>query len=146
MKLRLNLKPTDERGAAALEIAILMPLFLALILLIFQVALWWHARQVADVIAGEVLDQSQVVNSTEIESVANSTARAILNDVGGFSDLRVEILDVGPDRVGVEVSGCSPQIFAFDIFTTSSTCWSVRSRAIGPTEQFFIPPSLSERQ
>ena len=40
-----------ERGATVVELAIIMPIVLAVILLMVQSALWFHGRQVADAAA-----------------------------------------------------------------------------------------------
>ncbi|MFC7589966.1 TadE/TadG family type IV pilus assembly protein [Nonomuraea antimicrobica] len=45
--------PLDERGATVIELAMLMPVILATVLLIVQVALWFHAREVAEAAARE---------------------------------------------------------------------------------------------
>ena len=41
----------SERGLTSTELAVVMPVLIALVLVPFQVALWWHARQVADAAA-----------------------------------------------------------------------------------------------
>ena len=44
---------TAEDGVTSTELAVLMPVLIALVLVPFQVALWWHANQVADAAAQE---------------------------------------------------------------------------------------------
>lgn len=114
-----------------------MPIFLGLVLLIFQVALWWHARQVADVVAREALDKGQVASGGReaIQEVARSTAISVLGDLGGLNDFQIDVSDVTEDRIVVEVTACSPQIIAVEIFSRGS-CWLVRSKTEGIVERF----------
>lgn len=127
----------NERGSTSLELAILMPVFLGLVLLIFQVALWWHARQVADVVASEALDKGQVVTGTvsQTEAAAHAAAASVLRDLGGINNVQIDTSNTTQDRVVVEVTGCSPRIIAVEIFSRGR-CWLVRSRAEGIVERY----------
>ena len=58
-----------EAGLTSTELAVLMPVLIALVLVPFQVALWWHAKQVADGAAREAIDAAQVVAATEADGV-----------------------------------------------------------------------------
>ena len=44
-----------------------MPVLIALVLVPFQVGLWWHANQVADAAAREAVDAAQVATATEAD-------------------------------------------------------------------------------
>ena len=49
-RARRRLGPSD-RGASAVEMAVLMPVFMVVILLLVQAGLYYHARNVADAVA-----------------------------------------------------------------------------------------------
>jgi Flp pilus assembly protein TadG len=56
-----------ERGLTSTEVAVLMPILIALVLVPIQVGLWWHAKQVADGAAREAVDAAQVISATEAD-------------------------------------------------------------------------------
>ncbi len=122
-----------------------MPVFLGLVLLIFQVALWWHARQVADVIAEEVVDESQIIRGdiSIVQESARITAISLLRELGGLNNPQIDVSEITEDRIVVEVSGCSPRIIAVEIFSRGS-CWLVKSKAEGIVERFITESERNE--
>ncbi len=65
----MGAKVRSERGLTSTELAVVMPVLIALVLVPFQVALWWHARQVADAAATEAVDAAQVAAANEADGV-----------------------------------------------------------------------------
>ncbi|RJL33554.1 TadE family protein [Bailinhaonella thermotolerans] len=71
-----------DRGVTVVELAFIMPVVLAIILLIIQFALWFHGRQVADAAAREGARVARSMASgqgwdAQAEERAESVARAI---------------------------------------------------------------------
>ena len=69
------------------EVAIVMPAMLIVILFVFQIALFWHAKQAADVAAEEAVDAAQVANATEADGYAG--ANTILQPLSHASTHRM---------------------------------------------------------
>ncbi len=121
-----------DRGASALEMAILTPALLLLIMAIIQTALWFHARQVALAAAQE---GARVLRSEAgTEALATQKAEAMAEQIGG--NVIENIMVVADREAGmatVTVSGEAVEIVDFITLTVSAT-----SR--GPIESF-VPDS-----
>ena len=88
-----------ENGLTSTELAVVMPVIIALVLVPFQVALWWHAGQVAEASAREALDAAQVVTATEEDGI--EAAEWFLDSAGNITDPEVSVTrttDTGQDR------------------------------------------------
>lgn len=121
---------TDERGLTSTELAVLMPVLIALVLVPFQVALWWHAHQIADAAAREAVDAAQVVTATADDGMR--AAEWFLNAAGNIVDPEVTVTRTA-DTVSVEVTGRAPRLVpGFD--------WQVAAHATGPIERFIPEP------
>ena len=59
-----------------------MPVMLIVVMLVFQVALFWHAKQAADVAAEEAVDAAQLATATEADGYAG--ADTILGQAGNL--------------------------------------------------------------
>ncbi len=116
-----------EVGATTTELAVLMPVLIVMLLAPVQVALWWHARQVADAAAEEAVDVAQVETSNEAQALA--AAFGLLNQAGNLREASVVVVQRGPDEVIVEVRGRAPQL-------VPGIDWGVMSRAASPMERF----------
>ncbi len=116
-----------EVGATTTELAVLMPVLIVMLLAPVQVALWWHARQVADAAAEEAVDVAQVETSNEAQALA--AAFGLLNQAGNLREASVVVVQRGPDKVIVEVRGRAPQL-------VPGIDWGATSRAAGPMERF----------
>lgn len=116
----------SDRGAAATELAVLMPVLILLVLLPVQVGLWWHAKQAAETAAEEALDAAQVATATSADGHAG--AHAILGEAGNLRNVTVDV-NRSADTVIVTVNGD----LGFSIFPGA---WSVTGRAQGPVERF----------
>jgi len=121
---------TDEKGLTSTELAVLMPVLIALVLVPFQVALWWHANQIADAAAREAVDAAQVVTATADDGMR--AAEWFLDAAGNLTDPEVTVTRTA-DTVTVEVKGRAPRLVpGFD--------WRVAAHATGPIERFIPEP------
>ncbi len=112
-------------GASTTEFAVLMPVLIVMLLAPVQVALWWHARQVADAAAEEAVDVAQVESSSEAQ--ASAAAFGLLGQAGNLREASV-VVQRGPEEVIVEVRGRAPQL-------VPGIDWGVTSRAVAPMER-----------
>jgi len=119
-----------ESGVSSTELAVLMPALIGVILVIFQMALWWHGKQAADTAAEEGVEAAQIAGATTADGVAG--VAAILNHAGHLSNVRVGVTR-GTDRVVVEVRGDALRL-------VPGLSWSVASRAEGSIERFIPEP------
>jgi len=117
-----------EAGIASTEVAIVMPSVLVLIMLIFQVGLFWHAKQAADVAAEEAVESAQLAAASESDGLAG--ANSILGQAGNLENVVVTVdRDIGTGLVTVTVSGEAPAIVPFGN-------WRVEAQAQGSIERF----------
>jgi len=117
-----------EAGIASTEVAIVMPAVLVLIMLIFQVGLFWHAKQAADVAAEEAVESAQLAAASEADGLAG--ANSILGQAGNLQNVVVTVdRDIGTGLVTVTVSGEAPAIVPFGN-------WRVEAQAQGSIERF----------
>jgi hypothetical protein len=99
-----------ERGASAIEMAIVAPSFLLLIFVIVEVALWMHARDVALAAAQEGVAELRTVSPGDDQStITDDMTKAALetaHDLGIIRNPSAESSFGEPDgRVSVTVSG-----------------------------------------
>ncbi len=119
-----------EDGLTSTELAVIMPVLIALILVPFQVALWWHADQIADAAAREAVDAAQVADATEQDGIA--AAEWFLHAAGNITEPQVTVTKTA-ETVNVEVTGRAPRLVpGFD--------WQVTAHADGPVERFIPEP------
>ncbi len=119
-----------EDGLTSTELAVIMPVLIALVLVPFQVALWWHADQIADAAAREAVDAAQVVTATEEDGIR--AAEWFLDAAGNITQPQVTVTRT-TETVTVEVTGRAPRLVpGFD--------WGVTARAAGPIERFVPEP------
>ena len=119
-----------EDGLTSTELAVIMPVLIALVLVPFQIALWWHADQIADAAAQEAVDAAQVVTASEEDGVR--AAEWFLDAAGNITEPQVTVTRTN-ETVSVEVTGRAPRLLpGFD--------WQVTARATGPIERFIPEP------
>jgi Flp pilus assembly protein TadG len=107
-----------------------MPVLIALVLVPFQVGLWWHARQIADAAAREALDAAQVATATEADG--ERAAQWFLDAAGNITEPQVTVTRT-TETVTVEVTGRAPRLLpGFD--------WAVTARAVARLERFIPEP------
>lgn len=119
-----------ERGLTSTELAVIMPVMIALILVPFQVALWWHAHQIVDAAAREAVDAAQVATATTQDG--ERAAEWFLNATGNITDPEVTVTRT-LDMVSVEVTGQAPRL-------VPGFNWQVTAHATGPIERFIPEP------
>lgn len=101
-----------ERGATVIELALLMPVILAVVLLVVQFALWFHGRQVADAAAREGARFARATGASDgWQSGAEAKARQIIQAVGPklLSNAQVQAWEQG-DRRGIDVTATAVQV------------------------------------
>ena len=99
---------------------------IALVLVPFQVGLWWHAKQVADGAARQAVDAAQVQDGTESDGI--DAAVRFLTAAGNIENPSVSVTR-SVDTVTVEVTGRAPRLIP-------GLDWQVIARAAGPVERF----------
>ena len=125
-----NSKQRREVGLTSTELAVVMPILIALVLVPFQVGLWWHAKQVADGAAREAVDAAQVADATEADG--RRAAQRFLDVAGNITQPEVTVTRT-VDTVTVQVTGRAPRLLpGFD--------WEVTARAVAPVERFIPEP------
>jgi len=125
-----NRRGKAEDGLTSTELAVIMPVLIALVLVPFQIALWWHADQIADAAAREAVDAAQVVTATEEDGIR--AAEWFLDAAGNITEPQVTVTRTS-ETVSVEVTGRAPRLLpGFD--------WQVTARAAGPIERFIPEP------
>jgi hypothetical protein len=119
-----------EDGLTSTELAVIMPVLIALVLVPFQIALWWHADRIADAAAREAVDAAQVATATEEDGIR--AAEWFLDSAGNITEPEVTVTRT-TETVSVEVTGRAPRLLpGFD--------WQVTARAAGPIERFIPEP------
>lgn len=85
----------NERGAASIELVILLPALFAVMFLGMQAALYYHARTIAIAAAQEGARAAGAEDATSTDG--RRSARAYLNDVGGdaLTSSRVSVTRTG---------------------------------------------------
>ncbi|MFD8563478.1 TadE/TadG family type IV pilus assembly protein [Streptosporangium canum] len=121
-----------ERGAAVIELAMIMPVVLAVVLLVVQFALWFHGRQVADAAAREGARLARV-DTDSWESDAKERADEVLKAVGPklLDGATVTAWEEGDQR-GVEITATAVQVVPL----LPSTTFTITARFGGPVECF----------
>lgn len=128
-------RPRDG-GATVIELALLMPVVLAVVLLIVQVALWFHGRQVAEAAAreGARVARAAPFDSGGWEQEATSQARDVITAIGPrlLSDAQIETEEREPDERHVTVTGSSVQVIPL----LPELAFTITATAGGPVECF----------
>ncbi|WP_433252064.1 TadE/TadG family type IV pilus assembly protein [Streptosporangium sp. CA-135522] len=121
-----------ERGVAVIELAMIMPVVLAVILLVVQFTLWFHGRQVADAAAREGARLARV-DTESWESDAKERADEVIKAVGPrlLDGATVTTWQEGDQR-GVEITATAVQVVPL----LPSTTFTITSRFGGPVECF----------
>ncbi|WP_244312273.1 TadE/TadG family type IV pilus assembly protein [Microbispora hainanensis] len=122
-----------ERGATVIELAMLMPIVLAVVLLIVQVTLWFHGRQVADAAAREGARIARAGGSDGWQAAAEGKARQIVQAIGPqlLKNAQAQAWEQGDQR-GVEVTGRAVQVVPL----LPEMTFTITSRFGGPIECF----------
>ncbi|WP_285702430.1 TadE family protein [Microtetraspora sp. NBRC 16547] len=101
-----------DRGATVIELAMIMPIVLAVVLLVVQLTLWFHGRQVADAAAREGARLARAAGTSEgWQGDAEAKAEQIVRAVGPkiLKNATARAWERGDQR-GVEVTGSAVQV------------------------------------
>ncbi|MFI6476809.1 TadE/TadG family type IV pilus assembly protein [Nonomuraea sp. NPDC050663] len=123
-----------ERGATVIELALLMPVILAVSLLVVQVTLWFHGRQVAEAAAREGARVARSSSDGGWEADAVDKARGIAAAVGPklLSDLQVTVAERDGDERWVTVTGSAVQVIPL----LPDLTFTITAHSGGPVECF----------
>ncbi|MFI6320545.1 TadE family protein [Nonomuraea sp. NPDC050556] len=125
-----------DRGATVIELALLMPVILATVLLIVQMALWFHGRQVADAAAREAARVARAApyDSSGWETDAENKAMDIVRAIGPklLSNPDVKATEEGVNERFVTVTGSAVQVIPL----LPELTFTITSRFGGPVECF----------
>lgn len=118
------------------ELALLMPVVLAVALLVVQMALWFHGRQVAEAAAreGARVARAAPYDSGAWASDAEAKAQEVARAVGPklLSGLQVEATAVGEDERWVSVTASAVQVIPL----LPEMSFTITARSGGPVECF----------
>lgn len=118
----------DDAGVASTEVAVLMPAIIVVIMMVFQVGMFWHAKQSADVAAEEAVEAAQVATATETDGYDG--AATILSQAGNLRNAEITInRDDAAGTVTVIITGNAPSIIPFG-------SWGITAQAQGTIERF----------
>ena len=125
-----------DRGASVIELALLMPVILAVVLLIVQVALWFHGRQVAEAAAreGARVARSAPFDSGDWEGAATTKATDIVRAIGPrlLSNATATTAEKDPDERFVTVTGSAVQVIPL----LPELTFTITATSGGPVECF----------
>ncbi|GAB3314326.1 hypothetical protein GCM10027451_29150 [Geodermatophilus aquaeductus] len=120
--------PSEERGAASVEVAITFPVVLLLVMTLIQGALWFYARSLALGAAQEGAREGRVQPASTAR--AQSAAEDFLDQTA--ADLLTErdvTVSGSPATITVTVTGTSLSLLP------GLSGWSVTQTAVGPVER-----------
>ncbi|MFJ3826000.1 TadE/TadG family type IV pilus assembly protein [Streptomyces nodosus] len=100
----------DDRGDAAIEMAIIFPVVVLLSFMVVQASVWYYAKQIALTAAREGVQAATAYQSSD--AAGSARARSVLNRVAGDSLLGPAVSTAGSnaERVTVTVTGRAPSL------------------------------------
>jgi hypothetical protein len=121
-----------DAGYSVLELAVVLPFFIVLLMLVFQAATVWYGRGIVQATAREGLRAAEAYNATADDG--QTRASDYLQQVAPNA-LTGPHIDVsrGADTVTVTVTAHVPALVPFATFT-------VHAHATGPVERYRPPP------
>lgn len=117
----------SDRGSSTVEVAIAVPLVMALLLLVVQAGLYFHTRAVAQTAAHKGLDALRVEDGTE--PAARATTETFLDRNAGGLEASVVDVERDGDQAEVIVSGQVVSLFF------GARLFPIRVTATAPIEQ-----------
>jgi len=128
--MRRRFRMCSDKGASAIEWAILTPILILVLLLVVQFAMVYHARQVALAAAQSGARVARTQVEGDWQGPAVDKASADIDKIGSnlLAGRQVRPL-VNGDQRGIEVSGTAVRVIPFMTF-------HVTQRSEGPIECF----------
>ncbi len=126
--MRRRLRRRDEAGVSSVELVLYMPILMAIIFIAVQFMLVYFGNQAASAVARETARIARVEhNNGAAEQHGRQYAANISN--GSLQDITVTVVNVGPDRIRVTVTGRAQEISPVGVPL-------VRHTVEGPIEEF----------
>jgi Flp pilus assembly protein TadG len=119
----------SDTGSFSLELAVLFPVFLLLVLLIVQAALYFFARSIASSAAQQGADTARLQGNTPADGASTATAFVTGQGGGILDDLAVTTTSSSPTQVSITVTGHALTIVPGVTFT-------IRQSATAPRERY----------
>lgn len=116
----------EDAGLTTTELAVLMPALILMVLVPFQIALWWHATQVAEGAARHAVNVAQASGGTDADGTA--AAEMFISTAGNLVDPAVTVTRTGA-TVTATVGGRAPLL-------VPGLDWEVHATAAGGEERF----------
>lgn len=105
-----------------------MPAMILVIMMVFQVGMFWHAKQAADVAAEEAVEAAQLADAPEADGYGG--ASTILGQAGNLRNAVVSVdRNDAAGTVTVTITGSAPSIIPFG-------SWGIAAQAQGSIERF----------
>ncbi|WP_308297021.1 MULTISPECIES: TadE/TadG family type IV pilus assembly protein [unclassified Streptomyces] len=122
----------DDRGDAAIEMAIVLPVVVLFSFMVVQAGVWYYAKQIALTAAREGVQAATAYQSSD--AAGSARARSVLDRVAGDSLLAPGVSTVGSaERVTVTVTGRAPSLLpGVDGITISQSASGARERWTNP--------------
>ncbi|MFI2373171.1 TadE/TadG family type IV pilus assembly protein [Streptomyces sp. NPDC018833] len=120
---------SDDRGDAAIEMAIIFPVVVLFTLVVVQASVWYYAKQIALTAAREGVQAATAYQSTD--GAGSARARVVLDRVAGDSLLDPGVSTAGSsaERVTVTVTGRAPSLLpGVDGITITQSASGARER------------------
>jgi hypothetical protein len=117
-----------------IELAMLMPIVLAVVLLVVQVTLWFHGRQVADAAAREGARVARAAGASDgWQGAAEAKALQIVQAIGPelLKNAQAKAWEQGDQR-GIDVTGSTVQVVPL----LPSMTFTITAHFGGPIECF----------
>lgn len=134
---RLGDRLRDERGLTSVEVAVLFPVMMLIVMMVVQVAFYWHAFNAASLAVEEAVDAGSdgSVTAGAGEAAAQAAALQVLGQASGTFD---GVPTVTPNREG---AGPGVQFITVTIRGKATSIvpfmnWDVFAEASGPVEEF----------
>lgn len=128
-QLRRRLRLRDDRGDAAIEMAIIFPVVVLFTFMIVQAGMWYYAKQIALTAAREGVQSATAYQSSD--AAGSARARSVLDRVAGDSLLEPGVSTAGSngERVTVSVTGRTPSLLpGMDGITIKQSASGARER------------------
>lgn len=126
-----------ESGSMTIELAIIFPLLILTVMLIFQSAFYWHAWNTASLAAEQGVAAGQILpaGDSALDTEARAAANIIMDQTGGLEPgSTVAVTNPTPRTVQVTVTVTPIEILPASWLSGAN--WTVEATAEGRLEEF----------